>query len=137
MQRPHEWKADMLTLRDLGINWQRYARISKQKTGVRIKNNIMVSTEVSRGHSKPATSSAKAGKTHKRTKDQMLEWRSKQEVYGISYNNRNTLANCLYEDKPQAESKIQEELSRAKQTMRATPGRKFFLVVVVLCWKKS
>jgi hypothetical protein len=42
------------------------------------------------------------------------------------YNNRNTLANCLYEDKPEAESKIQEELSRAKQTMRATPGRKFF-----------
>ena len=65
-----------------GINWQRYARISKQKTGVRIKNNIMASTEVSRGHSKLATSSAKAGKTHKRTKDQMLEWRSKQEVYG-------------------------------------------------------
>src|ERR1039458_7602926 len=51
MQRPHEWKADMLTLRDLGINWQRYGRISKQKTGVRIKNNIMVSTGVSRGRS--------------------------------------------------------------------------------------
>src|SRR5665213_2310600 len=42
------------------------------------------------------------------------------------YNNRNTLANCLYEDKPEAESKIQEELSRAVQAMRATPGRKFF-----------
>ena len=42
------------------------------------------------------------------------------------YNNRNTLANCLYEDKPEAESKIQEELSRAVQPMRATPGRKFF-----------
>ena len=50
-------------------------------------------------------------------------------------NNRNTLANYLYEDKPEAESKIQEELSGAMQPMRATPGRKFFLVVVV-CLKK-
>ena len=50
------------------------------------------------------------------------------------YNNRNTLANYLYKDKPEAESKIQEELSRAMQPMRATPGRKFFLVVV--CLKK-
>jgi hypothetical protein len=31
------------------------------ETGVRIKNNIMVSPEVSRGHSKPATSSVKRG----------------------------------------------------------------------------
>ena len=56
----------------------------------------------------------------------MLEWRSNQEVYGISYNNRNTLANYLYEDKPEAESKIQEELSGAMQPMRATPGKKVF-----------
>ena len=37
MQRPHEWKADMLTLRDL-------------------PTNIRYGAEVSRGHSKPATS---------------------------------------------------------------------------------
>jgi RNA-directed DNA polymerase len=44
----------------------------------------------------------------------------------VSYNNRNTLANYLYEDKPEAESKIREELSGAMQPTRATPGRKFF-----------
>jgi hypothetical protein len=43
----------------------------------------------------------------------MLEWRSNQEAYGAGNNNRNTLANYLCEDKPEAESKTQEELSRA------------------------
>jgi hypothetical protein len=31
MQRPHEWKADMLTLRDLDIMRQRQTRIPKRK----------------------------------------------------------------------------------------------------------
>ena len=57
----------------------------------------------------------------------MLEWRSNQEVYGKSDSNRNTSANYLREDKPEAESKTQEELSQATQPMRTTPGRKFFL----------
>jgi hypothetical protein len=56
----------------------------------------------------------------------MLEWRSNREVYGKSDNNRNTSANYLREDKPEAESKTQEELSQATQPMRTTPGRKFF-----------
>jgi hypothetical protein len=59
MQRLHEWKADILTLRDLKIIWQRYKRISELKTNVRIKNSIMVFSEVSRGHSKPGTSHGK------------------------------------------------------------------------------
>lgn len=42
----------------------------------------------------------------------MLEWRSNQEIYGAGNNNRNTLENYLYEDKPEAESKIQKELSQ-------------------------
>jgi hypothetical protein len=63
----------------------------------------------------------------------MLEWRSNQDVYGAGNNNGNTLANYLCEDKPEAESKTQEESSRAMQPMRTTPGRKFFLVV---CLKK-
>jgi hypothetical protein len=40
MQRPHEWKADMLTLRDLAIQGQRHVRMPKRKTDVRIKNGI-------------------------------------------------------------------------------------------------
>jgi hypothetical protein len=40
MQRLHEWKADMLTLRDLGIMRQRHARMPKHKTDVRTKNGI-------------------------------------------------------------------------------------------------
>jgi hypothetical protein len=59
MQRLHEWKADILTLRDLKIIGQRYERISKRKTDVRIRNSIMAFSEVSRGHSKPETSSAR------------------------------------------------------------------------------
>jgi hypothetical protein len=49
-------------------------------------------------------------------------------------NNRNTSENYLLEDKPEAESKSQEELGQIIQPMRTTPGRKFFFVVV--CWKK-
>lgn len=56
----------------------------------------------------------------------MLERRRDQDVHERSNNNRNTLANYLCEDKPEAESKTQEELSRAMQPMKATPGRKFF-----------
>jgi len=56
----------------------------------------------------------------------MLEWRSYQEVYDGGDNNRNTLANYLCEDKPEAESKTQEELSPLTQPMKTTPGRKFF-----------
>ena len=63
----------------------------------------------------------------------MLEWRSNQEVYDDSANNRNTLANYLCEDKPEAESKTQEELSRIIEPMRTTPVESFFLVV---CLKK-
>jgi hypothetical protein len=39
----------------------------------------------------------------------MLEWRSNQEVYGKSDNNRNASVNYLCEDRPEAESKAQEE----------------------------
>jgi hypothetical protein len=63
----------------------------------------------------------------------MLEWRSNQEVYGAGNNNRNTSENYLYEDKPEAESKTQKELSQTIQPMRTTPGTSFFLVV---CLKK-
>jgi hypothetical protein len=52
----------------------------------------------------------------------MLEWRSDQDVYGAGEYNRNTSANYLCEDKPEAESKTQEELSRTTQPMRTTPG---------------
>ena len=64
----------------------------------------------------------------------MLEWRSNQDVYGAGNDNRNTLENYLCEDKPEAESKTQEELSQATQPMRTTPGVKFFFLVV--CLKK-
>jgi len=40
MQRLHEWKADMLTLRDLEIMRQRHARMPKRKTNARTKNGI-------------------------------------------------------------------------------------------------
>jgi hypothetical protein len=40
MQRLHEWKADMLTLRDLGIIRRRHGRMPKRKTDARIKNGI-------------------------------------------------------------------------------------------------
>ena len=43
-----------------------------------------------------------------------------------SGNNRNTSENYLCEDKPEAKSKTQEELSQATQPMRTTPGVKFF-----------
>lgn len=43
-----------------------------------------------------------------------------------SVNNRTTQENYLHEDKPEAESKMQEELSRAMQPVNTTPGRKFF-----------
>jgi len=43
-----------------------------------------------------------------------------------SYNNRNTLENCLCEDKPEAESKSQEELSYTTQPIRTVAGNKFF-----------
>jgi len=56
----------------------------------------------------------------------MLEWRSNQEVYDAGNNNRNTSENYLCEDRPEAESKTQEELSRVTQPMRTTPGRSFF-----------
>ena len=56
----------------------------------------------------------------------MLERWSNQEVYGTGNNNRNTSENYLCEDKPEAESKAQEELSQAMQPMRATPGISFF-----------
>ena len=51
----------------------------------------------------------------------MLEWRSNQEVYGAGNNNRNTSENYLYEDKLEAESKTQKELSQTMQPMRTTP----------------
>lgn len=56
----------------------------------------------------------------------MLEWQSDQDVYGRGNNNRNASEHYLCEDKPEAESKTQEELSQAMQPMRTMPGRKFF-----------
>jgi hypothetical protein len=85
MQRLHEWKADMLTLRDLRIIWQRYERMPKQETGVRIKNNIMVFSEVSRGHSKPATSclTFQRQKTEVSQKDEGLNVRMAKKLEGL------------------------------------------------------
>lgn len=53
----------------------------------------------------------------------MLEWRRDQDVYVVDDDNANTLANYLYEDKPEAESKIQEELSLPMQPTRTTPTK--------------
>lgn len=66
----------------------------------------------------------------------MLEWRSDQDAYGAGDDNPNTSANYLCEDKPEAESKTQKELSQIIQPMRTTPGRKFLVVVLVVCLKK-
>ena len=68
----------MLTLRDLVIMRQRHVRVPKHKTDVRINNDILVPPEVSRGHSKPATSSAGAGRTHK--KDEGLNVRMAKKL---------------------------------------------------------
>ena len=57
----------------------------------------------------------------------MLEWRREQAVYGGGNNNRNTSENCLYDDKPEAENKVQEELSHTMQPMGTTPGGIFFI----------
>ena len=43
MQGLREWKADMLTLRDLGVMRQRHARMPKRKTDGRIRNVIWYS----------------------------------------------------------------------------------------------
>ena len=48
----------------------------------------------------------------------MLEGVKIKGDYGKGNNNRNTLENYLWEDKPEAESKSQEELSQAMQPMR-------------------
>ena len=52
----------------------------------------------------------------------MLEWRSKQDVYGKATTTETHLANYLYEDRAEPESKAQEELSQATQPMRTKPG---------------
>jgi hypothetical protein len=83
----------------------------------------MVSSEVSRGRSKPATSSGKPGRSH--NKDEGLNVRiggSNQDVYVTGVDNRNASARYLCEDKPEAESKLQEELSLHMQPMRHEPG---------------
>lgn len=59
--------------------------------------------------------------------------KSNQDVYVTGNHNRNASARYLCEDKPEAESKSQEELSRDMQPMRTKPGGSFFLVV---CLKK-
>ena len=66
-------------------------------------------------------------------KDRMLEWRREQAVYERGNNNVNTLENYLYDDKPEAENKLQEELSHTMQPMGTTPVGSVFLVV---CLKK-
>ena len=58
----------------------------------------------------------------------MLEWRSDQNVYGGGYNNGNTSENYLREDRPEAESKAQEELNQATQPKRAKAGNKIALL---------
>jgi len=83
MQRLHEWKAYNLTLRDLRIIGQRYERMSKRKTDVRIKNNIMVFSEVSRGHSKPETSSKKKERSH--AKDEGLNVRMVKQSKSLRF----------------------------------------------------
>jgi hypothetical protein len=107
------------------------------ETGVRTKNNIMALAEVSRGHSKPATSRIpkKRASAEASQKDEGLNVRMAKQSGRLwqSDNNRNTSANYLYEDRAEPESKIKEELSQATQPMRTTPGRKSFLVV---CLKK-
>ena len=53
-----------------GANLTEVRASAEVETDVRTKNNIPVAPEVSRGHSKPETSSEKkTGKSHKRTKD--------------------------------------------------------------------
>ncbi len=52
-----------------GTNPTEVRASTEVETGVGINNNIMVAPEVSRGHSKPETSSDKAGKVSQRTKD--------------------------------------------------------------------
>lgn len=47
---------------------------------------------------------------------------SNQDVYDAGNDNRNTLENYLSEDRPEAESKTQKELSQVMQPMRRTPG---------------
>jgi hypothetical protein len=56
MQRLHEWKAVNLTLRDLRIIRQRYERMSKWKQMLEQRIASWYPLEVSRCHSKPATS---------------------------------------------------------------------------------
>ncbi len=100
------------------------------ETGVRTKNNIMAFAEVSRGHSKPATSCIpmRRASAEASQKDEGLNVRMAKQSGRLwqSDNNRNTSANYLYEDRAEPESKIKEELSQATQPMRTTPGRKFF-----------
>ena len=92
MQGLHEWKADMLTLRGL-------------------PTSPGYGAEVSRGHSKPATSCnpPKADHAEDSQKDegQNAELAKGLKSLWQSDNNRNTLANYLCEDRPEAESKTQ------------------------------
>ena len=87
MQRLHDpiaigWKADILTLRDLGIIRQRYERIPKRKQVLEYNNNIRVSSEVSKSHSKPATSCnpIKKGNAEVSQKDEGLNVRMAKEL---------------------------------------------------------
>lgn len=87
----------------------------------------MVSSEVSRGRSKPATSSCKPDEVSQ--KDEGLNVRigeSNQDVYVTGGHNRNASVHYLCEDKPEAESRTQEELSLHMQPMRTKPGESFF-----------
>lgn len=114
------------------------------ETDVRTKNDIMVFSEVSRGHSKPETSRTRKKKryrrkSHRRTKDWMLEWWSNQEVYGTATTTETRKRTFCARISRKLKG-TQKELSQTTQPMRATPGNlsaeqagKFFLVV---CLKK-
>ena len=65
-------------------------------------------------------------KSHIQPKGRMLEWAKKLGSLWPSNYNRNPSANYLHEDKPEAESIMQEELSEAIRLIRTTPGVKTF-----------
>ncbi len=103
---------------------------AEAQTGIRTNNNARLCSEVSRGHSKPETSRPPAKgqgrRSHQKLKDRMLEGRRVQDVYGKSTDNRNASERYLCEDRPEAESRSQKELSCAMQPMKPNAGKEVF-----------
>src|SRR3954451_14188975 len=103
MQRLHEWKENKLTLRDLTVSWlKNEARFKAATTYSNIRRYCKKSAAVI--VSRKRALKRKIRKSHQRTKDQMLEWGNNPVIYGTGDHNRNSSANYLCEDKPEAES---------------------------------